>query len=331
MKQICLQSRPVGLPNAETFEIKDVKLGGLHSGELHVKLVFLSVDPYLRGRMNDTKSYIPPFRLGSPITSSAVCKVIRSEARDFAPGDMVLAQVPWQEEVIVDSKKVQKVDTTIASAPAYLGVVGMTGLTAYFGLLEIGKPRKGETVVVSAAAGAVGSAVGQIAQIKGAYVVGIAGTDEKVNYLVKELGFNAALNYNDPDFPKKLKKACSKGVDIYFENVGGTISDAVWPLLNKNARIPVCGAISSYNIKPEEDMGPRVQTYLIKSSAMMQGFTVGNFQDEFPEGTRQLVKWLDEGKLTHKETIVEGFDEIIPAFLSLFDGKNIGKIVVKLD
>ncbi|WP_163651867.1 NADP-dependent oxidoreductase [Listeria sp. PSOL-1] len=328
MKQINLKTRPVGLPSKDTFEIKDVKLKGMQSGDVHIQLVYLSVDPYLRGRMNDTKSYIPPFKLNEPIVSTGIGKVVKSKSDDFLEGDFVIGSVPWQEEAILPGETLQKIDPAVAKLPAYLGIIGMTGLTAYFGLLDIGQPEPDETVVVSAGAGAVGSAVGQIAQIKGARVVGIAGSEEKIHYMVNELGFDVGINYKTKEFSHNLAKACPNGIDVYFENVGGKVSDAVWPLLNKFARIPVCGTISSYNKTAEEDMGPRVQSYLIKSSAKMQGFTVGDYADQFAEGKKQLVQWLEEGKLIHKETLVHGFDQTIPAFLSLFDGKNIGKIVV---
>ncbi|WP_099224622.1 NADP-dependent oxidoreductase [Listeria costaricensis] len=330
MEQIILKKRPIGLPKETDFEHREIKLKGLHEGELHLRLTYLSVDPYLRGRMNDVKSYVEPFKLGDPIESTGILEVVRSKSQDFAVGEKVIATVPWQKEVILPDTQVRKIDSTLASAPAYLGVIGLTGLTAYFGLLDIGKPQPGETVVVSAGAGAVGSAAGQIAQIKGARVVGIAGSDEKVRYMVQELGFDVGVNYRAKNYPEILAKACPDGIDVYFENVGGPVSDAVWPLLNRYARIPVCGSISGYNKTADEDSGPRIQNYLIKTSAEMKGFTVGNYADAFPEGRQQLIKWLEEGKLTHKETLIHGFDQIIPAFLSLFEGKNIGKIVIEI-
>lgn len=331
MKQIVLKDRPTGKVSLDLFETKEVRLTGLHEGELHLQLVYLSVDPYLRGRMNADSTSMPPFKIGQPLRSSGVLRVVRSASRDFAEGDFVVGQVPWQEEVILSERKVRKIDTSVISAKAYLGVIGMTGLTAYFGLLDIGRPEKDETVVVSAAAGAVGSTVGQIAQIRGARVIGITGTDDKARYLVKEIGFNAAVNYRDSNFAENLKRACPNGIDVYFENVGGEISDAVWPLLNNFARIPVCGTISNYNLPVEDDVGPRIQRYLIQANARMQGFSVTNYKADYKEATKQLVKWLEEGKLTHKETVLNGFDQIVPAFLSLFEGRNIGKIIVEMD
>lgn len=226
----------------------------------------------------------------------------------------------------------RKIDTSLAPASAYLGILGMTGLTAYFGLLDIGRPKEGETVVVSGAAGAVGSTVGQIAKIKGARVVGIAGSDEKIDYLKQELQFDEAINYKTADdIQKALQNACPDGVDVYFDNVGGPISDAVMNLLNEFARIPVCGAISSYNAESEaDDMGPRVQSKLIKTKSLMQGFIVSDYSDRFSEGAKQLAEWLKAGKLHYEETITEGFENIPDAFLGLFKGENKGKQLIKV-
>ena len=328
-KQIKLIKRPLGTPTKEDFEIVKAPIGEASQGEVLLKTVYISVDPYLRGRMNDTKSYIPPFELNEMISSGVIAQVVDSKSTLFEKGDVVLGSLPWQEYSIAKEKAVRKIDHTLAPASSYLSVLGMTGLTAYFGLLDIGKPKEGETVVVSGAAGAVGSIVGQIAKIKGAHVVGIAGSDEKVKFLIDELGFDGAINYKTQDVAKALSELCPNGIDIYFENVGGEISDAVFPLLNNFARIPVCGAISSYN-KEQLDVGPRVQSYLIKTSSLMQGFTVGNYSSRFGEGALELAGWLKEGKLKYEETITEGFDHTIDAFLDLFKGANLGKALVKV-
>lgn len=328
-KSIILKKRPVGTPTLDNFETIQIDIGKPMDGEILVKTIYISVDPYLRGRMNDVKSYVPPFQLNEPITSGVIGQVIESQSSLFDEGDFVLGSLGWQEYSVVNENAIQRIDTTIAPATAFLSVIGMTGLTAYFGLLEIGQPKKGETVVVSGAAGAVGSTVGQIAKIKGCRVVGIAGSDEKVAFITNELGFDIGINYKTEDVQTALQEACPNGIDIYFENVGGTISDAVFPLLNKFARIPVCGAISSYN-NVSQDIGPRVQSYLIKSSALMQGFTVGNYGQHFSEGINALAGWLTEGKLKYKETITPGFDHIIDAFLDLFKGANIGKSIVQI-
>ncbi|MFG3611725.1 NADP-dependent oxidoreductase [Rummeliibacillus stabekisii] len=328
-KQITLKQRPVGMPKMDDFDFIDTPIGTTSAGEVLIRTAYISVDPYLRGRMQDTKSYIAPFELNKVITSGVIGQVVDSKSESFSKGDVVLGNLGWQEYSVVNEKEIKKIDKNLAPVTANLSIIGMTGLTAYFGLLDIAKPKSGETVVVSGAAGAVGSTVGQIAKIKGTRVVGIAGTDEKCHYLLNELGFDAAINYKKEDVPTALAKACPDGIDIYFDNVGGTISDAVFPLLNKFARIPVCGAISSYN-DVEVDMGPRVQTALIKTSALMKGFTLGDYSDRIAEGYSALATWLNEGKLKYEETIVEGFDHVIDAFLDLFKGANLGKQLVKV-
>lgn len=328
-KQILLKNRPTGTPTHDDFEVVEVPIGKPSKGEILVQTIYISVDPYLRGRMNDVKSYIPPFKLNEVISSGVIGQVVESQSNLFEKGDIVLGSLGWQEYSIAKENAVRKIDQNLAPVSAYLSVLGMTGLTAYFGLLDIGKPKEGETVVVSAAAGAVGSTVGQIAKIKGARVVGIAGSDEKVNFLINELGFDEAINYKTQDVGTALQDACPDGIDVYFENVGGKISDSVFPLLNNFARIPVCGAISAYN-NEEADIGPRVQTFLIKTSSLMQGFTVGNYSARFGEGTKELAGWLKEGKLKYEETITEGFDHTIDAFLNLFKGSNLGKSLVKV-
>lgn len=328
-KQIKLARRPVGTPSMEDFAFIEAPIAAPSDGEVLVRTVYISVDPYLRGRMQDVKSYIPPFQLNEVITSGVIGQVVESRSEHFSKGDVIIGNLGWQEYSIANEREIRKIDPTLAPVSAHLSIIGMTGLTAYFGLLDIGQPKEGETVVVSGAAGAVGSAVGQIAKIKGARVVGIAGTEEKCRYLLNELGFDAVINYKKEDVPSTLEKACPNGIDVYFDNVGGSISDAVFPLLNKFARIPVCGAISSYN-KVEADMGPRVQTALIKTSALMKGFTLGDYSDRFKEGGAALATWLNEGKLKYEETITEGFDHIIDAFLDLFKGANLGKQLVKV-
>lgn len=328
-KQIKLIKRPVGLPTDEDFEYHEVPIGEPKENQLLIRTVYISVDPYLRGRMNDVKSYIPPFELDSAITSGVIGQVVTSKSTSFKAGDLILGTLGWQQYSIVNETDVRKIDTDLAPASAYLSVLGMTGLTAYFGLLDIGKPKSGETVVVSGAAGAVGSVVGQIAKDKGAYVVGIAGSDDKVNYLVDQLGFDAAINYKTENVNKALDTACPNGIDVYFENVGGEIADAVFPLLNNFARIPVCGAISTYNSEGN-NVGPRVQEYLIKTSSLMQGFTVANYSSRFGEGAAALANMLQNGKLQYNETVTDGFDQTIDAFLDLFKGANTGKAIVKV-
>src|SRR5690625_113349 len=328
-KEIHLVNRPVGLPTEADFEFKETSIPEPQDSEVLIRTLYLSVDPYMRGRMNDVKSYIPPFELNEVLSSEIVAEVVESKSTNFTQGDIVTGNLDWAKYSIAKETDIREIDPNVAPISTHLGVLGMPGLTAYFGLLNIGKPQPGETVVVSGASGAVGSTVGQIAKLKDAKVVGIAGSDEKVNYLLDELRFDAAVNYKSPNFAEELKNALPNGVDIYYENVGGPIGDEVMKHLNTYARIPVCGAISAYNLE-EPDIGPRVQGILIKNSALMQGFTVGNYSKDFHIAAKDLGKWLEEGHLKYEETIVEGFENTIEAFLGLFEGTNHGKQIVKV-
>jgi len=327
---ILLNKRPVGRPDLSDFTLITEEKPQIQSGEILLKTTYVSVDPYLRGRMSDAKSYAAPFQLHKPISSGIIAQVVESNHSGFSKGDYVSALLEWKEYQKSTGEGLTKVDTTKVAQSAYLGVLGMTGLTAYLGLTEIGKPKKGETIVVSGAAGAVGSIVGQIAKIMGCRVVGIAGTDEKVEMLQSDFGFDVAINYNTTNnMAEAIAKACPDGVDVYFDNVGGPISDAVLFNINKFARMIICGAISVYN----ETSLPKsisVQPFLVKNSALMQGFIVGNYAAKFPEAIKQLAAWLEDGKLTYTETVVEGFENIPQAFINLFDGKNKGKMVVKI-
>ena len=328
-QQIILASRPVGLPTLDNFRFENVVLPDLQEGEVLLEGLYYSVDPYMRGRMNDSKSYVPPFAVDQPITGTVIGKVTMSKSADLKQGDIVSGHLPWREQTVVAAKGLSIIDETIAPISYYLDVLGMTGLTAYFGLVDIGKPKAGETVVVSGAAGAVGLVVGQIAKIYGCRVVGIAGTDEKIKLLKDKFGFNDAINYKTvTDLKKAISTACPKGVDIYFDNVGGEISDAVISNINFHARIPLCGQISLYN-STEIPVGPRLQPMLLTRSVLMQGFIVGNYQSEFPEGIKHLAKWLKEGKIIFDQTIVHGFDQLPTALLGLFKGANIGKMLVQ--
>ena len=297
---------------------------------MRLKLNWVSVDPYLRGRMSDAKSYIAPFEVGKPISSGAIAEVTESKNEKFKTGDYVSGMLNWQQEQVSSGKGLMKVDPNQAPLSAYLGVLGLTGLTAYLGLMEIGKPKSGETLVVSGAAGAVGSIVGQLGKILGLRVIGIAGSDEKVQLLTEKFGFNEGINYNSTsNMAKALGQACPNGIDIYFDNVGGDISDAVLFHINQFARLVICGAISVYN-ETSMPKGISVQPFLVRNSALMQGFIVSNYAEKFPEAIQKLAGWLAQGKLQNTETIVEGFDNIPQAFLDLFEGKNKGKMVVKV-
>ncbi|MGO1059387.1 NADP-dependent oxidoreductase [Planococcus sp. FY231025] len=328
-KEIHLANRPEGLPADEDFAFIEKEIPELGAGGILLKTLYLSVDPYMRGRMRDVKSYIAPFELNKAITGGVLAEVVESNSEEFQKGDIVSGHLNWAEYNVSKGKGLQKIDPAAAPITARMSILGMTGLTAYFGLLDIGKPQPGETVIVSGAAGAVGSAVGQIAKLKGARVVGIAGSDEKIDYLINELGFDAAVNYKKDSFVEDLKAALPDGVDVYFDNVGGDVSDAVISELNNNARIPLCGTISSYNSEGE-DIGPRMQWKFIKTSSMMKGFTIGDYAKDFPKGAAELEKWLQEGKLKYEETIVEGFENTPDAFLGLFKGTNLGKQLVKV-
>ncbi|MGN7206079.1 NADP-dependent oxidoreductase [Pedobacter sp. SAFR-022] len=328
-KVILLANRPVGKPSASDFKFEEIEMPSPKEGEVLLKTTYVSVDPYLRGRMSDAKSYVAPFELNKPMSSAIIAEVTASKNPDFKVGDYITAGLDWKLFQTSNGKGITKVDPSV-SLSAYLGALGMTGLTALMGLQEIGKPKSGETLVVSGAAGAVGSIVGQIGKIMGCRVIGIAGSDEKTEALKSKFGFDEAINYKTTEnMQEAIATAAPDGVDIYFDNVGGDISDAVIFNMNKYGRIAICGTISSYN-DTEASTGPRLQPYVLKNSMLMQGFIVSNYAEKFPEGVKQLSEWLKAGKLQYSETIVNGFDQIPQAFMDLFEGKNEGKMVVKI-
>jgi NADPH-dependent curcumin reductase CurA len=327
--QIALASRPTGTPTLANFRNEVFKLPEIKEGELQLKCLYYSVDPYMRGRMNDSKSYISAFQIDQPIEGGVVAEVTASKDDHFKVGDLVMGRLPWRVMNVVPSKGLQIVDATIAPASYYLGILGMPGLTAYFGFTDIGKPKAGETVVVSGAAGAVGLVVGQIAKILGCRTIGIAGSDEKTELLKTKFGFDEAINYKaTADLNRAIAQSCPNGVDIYFDNVGGNISDAVVSNINVFSRIIVCGQISLYN-STEPPVGPRLQLILLGKSALMQGFTANIYQSRFPEGIQQLTKWIQEGKLKYTETKIKGFDQLPLALIGLFKGENTGKMIVE--
>src|SRR5690554_5693613 len=329
-KTINLKNRPVGKPTLSDFEFTTSEIPALQDGEVLLSTRYVSVDPYLRGRMSDAPSYIAPFELNKPMASGLIAEVIESKSSQFKKGDYVSGMLQWQETQVAKADGLLKVDSDKAPLSAYLGILGMTGLTAYLGLTEIGKPKKGETLLVSGAAGAVGSVVGQIGKILGLRVVGIAGTDEKVDMLKSEFGFDAGINYNTTDnMVKAISNACPDGVDVYFDNVGGEISEAVLFNINKFSRTVNCGAIAVYN-DTELPKSISVQPFLVKNSSSMQGFVIFDYADKHPQGIKQLAEWLQQDKLHYTETIREGFDNIPQAFMDLFEGKNKGKMVVKV-
>jgi NADPH-dependent curcumin reductase CurA len=330
-KQIVLASRPIGFPLFENFRFENKDLDKLKDNEVLLKSCFISVDPYMRGRMNNVKSYSPSFQVNEPITGGIVAKVIESRSKSLMEGDTVFGMLPWATYSIEKAENLRKIELQSVPASYYLGILGMPGLTAYFGMTDIGKPKAGETVVVSGAAGAVGIIAGQIARMQGAYVVGITGSDEKYRMLKGEMGFDEAVNYKTAkSIRKAIANVCPKGVDVYFDNVGGEISDAVIDNLNFHSRIVLCGQISQYN-NAEVSMGPRILPRLLTRSVHLQGFIVSNYSDRFVEGFAHLAQWVAQGKLKYKETIIHGFDKLPETFLGLFSGKNVGKMLIETD
>jgi hypothetical protein len=296
-------------------------------------VVYLSLDPYMRGRMSAAKSYAAPAEIGDVLVGGTVCQVESSQHPDYAEGDYVLSFSGWQTHVISDGTGLRKLDPSVVPLSTALGVLGMPGFTAYTGLLEIGKPQAGETVVVSAASGAVGAVVGQIARIKGARAVGIAGGRDKCSYVKEELGFDECIDHRAPDFPDKLTAACPKGIDVYFENVSGAVWDAVFPLLNTFARIPVCGLIAQYSATEAPEM--RYKTSQIFRAVLtkrltIRGFIVTDFAAKFPDFIRDVPQWMKEGRIKYREDVAEGLENAPTAFMGMLKGKNFGKQLVRV-
>ena len=328
-RQFTLAARPVGLPKESDFNLVEAPMPELADGEVLLKTVYLSVDPYMRGRITGVKTYADPVNIGDVMVGAAVGQVVQSKSPAFQPGDFAAGYWGWREYGVESAKTLQKLNPALAPVSLALGLLGIPGLTAYFGFLELCNPKPGETVVVSGAAGAVGSIVGQIAKIKGCRVVGIAGEDDKIAWVTKELGFDAAFNYKTTsDYVVKLKELCPKGIDCYFDNVGGAITDAVFPLLNTFARVSVCGQISLYNLEKPEP-GPRPLPYILVKQARVEGFIVTRFANRFREGIKQLASWLREGKLKYREHVIEGFENTPKAFIEMLQGQNTGKMLVK--
>ncbi|CAA0106349.1 Putative NADP-dependent oxidoreductase YfmJ [Halioglobus japonicus] len=329
-RQYYLASRPQGEPNSSHVPARDVRVPELAPGEVVLRNLYISLDPAIRGWMGDDPNYIEPIALGDAVRSSVIGRVVRSNSPDYAPGDVAMTMGGWEQYTTVQAATLNKLDER-AGVPLslFLGVLGPTGLTAYFGLLEVGKPKAGETVLVSAAAGAVGSVVGQIAKMKGCRVVGMAGTDDKCAWLQDELGFDAVINYKTcGDYEAAIRAACPEGVDVYFDNVGGEILDATLLCLNKFARVAVCGWISTYNVPNAP--GPTNLWQLVAESVTVQGFTVLDYLERFGEGIGQLAEWVMAGELKYREEVVDGLDNILPTFLRLFDGSNQGKLVIRI-
>lgn len=325
---ILLKNRPIGMPAVADFEFANVAIPLTGNGELLLKSIYVSVDPYLRGKMSGTK--MPRFELNEPIASKIIAEVVGSNNEQFSKGDFVTGYLNWQEYQVSDGTGLSKVNPNTATLSAHLGVLGVTGLSAYFALSDIGKPKPGETLVVSGAAGAVGSIVGQIGKIMGCRVIGIVGSDEKKELLLTKFGFDEAINYKTtPDIKHAIAEVCPDGVDIYFDNVGGAISDSIIANLNTYGRVPVCGSISNYNDTTEQ-FSPSLLPQVVYKFLTIQGFLIADFAMRFPEGLARLASWLKEGKLNYSETIIEGFERLPDAFIGLFEGRNEGKMIVKI-
>ncbi|MHB8486918.1 MAG: NADP-dependent oxidoreductase [Candidatus Acidiferrales bacterium] len=324
-----LAARPVGMPKRSDWNYKEEPVRELGDGELLVKILYISLDPAMRGWMNESKSYIPPVGIGETMRALALGRVFASRNASFAVGDHVYGPLGVQEFATTDGSAIAKVDPRIAPLPVYLSVLGMPGMTAYFALLEVGKPQPGQTVVVSGAAGAVGSVVGQIARIKDCRVVGIAGGAQKCSYVVNELGFDAAIDYKAEDLAKSLQKHCPRGIDIYFDNVGGDTLNVALAQLARGARVVICGAISQYN-NTISIKGPSNYLSLLINRASMTGFLVSDYAARYSEAAREMAGWMAQGKLKSREDIVEGLETFPETLLKLFTGENFGKLMIKV-
>jgi NADPH-dependent curcumin reductase len=327
-RQILLKSRPAGMPSEENFALVEAPIPELGSSQFLVRTIYLSLDPYMRGRMSDRASYANPAELDRPMVGGTVGQVVRSNHPGYSEGDYVLGYWGWQDYGLSDGTGVRKLDPQEAPLSCALGVLGMPGMTAYVALLDIGKPRPGETVVVSAAAGAVGSVAGQIARIVGCRAVGVAGSDAKCRYVVDELGFEACVNYKTDDLDRALGEACPGGIDVYFENVGGKVFEAVLRNINRGARIPLVGLISQYNAT-EAPPGPNLIPLLIKR-ALIHGFIVSDYPERAPDFLRNVSGWLKAGRLKYREHVVDGLENAPRAFIGLFKGENFGKLIVRV-
>ncbi|CAI0864444.1 NADP-dependent oxidoreductase [Serratia grimesii] len=333
-RRFLLASRPHGEPTADNFRLETVPTPQPAAGQVLLRTVYLSLDPYMRGRMSDAPSYAPPVQIGEVMVGGTVSRVVTSQHPDFKPGDWVLGYDGWQDYALSDGSGLRNLGPHHAHPTRLLGVLGMPGFTAYMGLAEIGQPKPGETLVVAAASGAVGSVVGQVAKLKGCRVVGVAGGKDKCRYVVEELGFDACIDHRAPDFAAQLAAACPQGIDIYYENVGGAVFDAVMPLLNTQARIPVCGIIAHYNatnLPAGPDRLPMLQGLILRKRIRMQGFIIfDDFAEGFDAFLQQMSEWVEQGKIKFREDLVDGLENAPQAFMGLLQGKNFGKLVIRV-
>ena len=329
-RQIIMKTRPEGMPKQENFEIIENKIPDIRHGEVLIKILWLSLDPYMRGRMSKAKSYAASLNEGDLIVGGAVGRVINSETSQYKEGDIVEGfTLGWQEYAIATPATIRKINPELAPIQTAVGVLGMPGMTAFFGLLHVGKPIPGDTVVVSAASGAVGQLVGQIAKIAGCHVVGIAGGQEKCDFLTNSLNFDAAIDYKNENVDDMLDKYCPNGVNVYFDNVGGSITDSVINKLANYARVAVCGVISQYNLTAPEP-GLRTHRAMLTNQATTEGFLVFQFAQKYHIAIERIAKWIKDGKITYKEDIVEGIENAPEAFIGLMKGKNFGKLLIKV-
>ena len=329
-----LAQRPQGEPGPECFSWVTGDIPTPKAGELLLRTAYLSLDPYMRGRMDEGESYAPPVPIGDIMVGGTVSQVEVSEAPGFAPGDWVLSQGGWQNFSIVKAEQVVKLSSSIPHPSYALGILGMPGFTAYMGLTDIGRPKPGETLVVGAATGPVGATVGQLAKMKGCRVIGVAGGAEKCAYAIEQLGFDACLDHRAEDFAQQLAQACPAGVDIYFENVGGKVFDAVFPLLNARARIPVCGAVAYYNhdvLPAAEDKTAYIMTQLIKKRILMQGFIIfADYAEHYSDFLKTMTSLVEKGTIHYREQVIEGLENAPQALNQLLRGENFGKMVIKV-
>lgn len=329
-KQLILKQRPVGLPDANTWSLESSPIPVLQDGEVLIQHHYISLDPAMRGWMNDSKSYIPPVALNDVMRAGSIGKVVKTKGKTkFAVGDVVTGWGGVQQYVKTNGEGWYQVDTNLAPMPMYIGTLGMPGMTAYFGITEVGKIEKGDIVLVSGAAGAVGSVVGQIAKIKGCTVIGIAGGKDKCDYLIKELGFDEAIDYKSENIYTALKQKCPKGIDVFFDNVGGEILDAALTKLRMQARVVICGAISQYN-NTSKIKGPSNYLSLLVTRSTMQGMVVMDYAKDYQDAAKQMGIWLQEGKLKSREAIYEGIENFRTTFNRLFTGDKKGKLILKV-